>query len=412
MRTVLHVDLNNFYASVECLYRPELRSKPVAVAGNVEDRSGIILAKNMIAKNLGIKTGETIWQAKMKAVNLVTVPPDFQKYLRFSRLARKIYYDYTDQVEPFGIDECWLDVTGSIKLFGTGEKIAEEIRNRVREELGVTVSVGVSFNKIFAKLGSDMKKPDATTIISQENFKTLIWGLPVEDLLYVGRSTSHKLHNWGLNSIGKLALADVGFLRSHLGKWGEVLWLFANGLDSAPVDKFNYLSGIKSIGNSTTSPRDLVNAEDVKLVFIILAESVAARLRENGLKCTGVQISMRDNKLFAYTRQAKLNRPTFISTDIIKAAFEIFSANYTWERPLRSVGVRAINLVTAVNHQQLSLFDQDKEPQLEILEKTIDVIRSRFGQTAVLKAACLLDSKLTGFNPKEDHTIHPVNFFK
>lgn len=412
MRTILHVDLNNFYASVECLYRPELRTLPVAVAGNPENRHGIILAKNMIAKNLGIKTGETIWQAKLKAPKLIMVPPDFGKYLKFSRLAKNIYYDYTDKIEAFGIDECWLDVTGSIDLFGSGEKIAEAIRTRIREELGVTVSIGVSFNKIFAKLGSDMKKPDATTIISQENFKKVVWPLPVEDLLYVGRSTSHKLHNCGLNTIGKLASADVSFLHNILGKWGNVLWIFANGLDSSPVSKFNCFAGIKSIGNSTTSSRDLENTEDVKLVFIVLTESIAARLRESGLKCTAIQISVRDNKLFGYTRQTKLSRPTYLSSDLIKAANDLLNLNYTWERPLRSIGIRAIELVTATDHLQLSLFEQNNTDQLEGLENAIDKIRSRFGHTAVFRGACLLDTKLTGFNPKEDHTIHPVNFFK
>ena len=414
MRTILHVDLNNFYASVECLYRPEIRNFPVAVCGDPLNRHGIILAKNMLAKKMSVTTGEAIWQAKLKVPDLILVPPDFQKYLRFSRLARKIYYDYTDQVEPFGIDECWLDVTGSVKLFGDGEKIAETIGQRIKEELGVTVSIGVSFNKIFAKLGSDLKKPDAITVISADNYKNIVWSLPVEDLLYVGRSTSKKLHNYGLDTIGKLARVDKKVLTDNLGKWGEVLWLFANGLDTAPVRKTDERTAVKSIGNSTTCPRDLVNNEDVRLVFTVLAESVAARLRDYGLKCTGIQISLRDNQLYSATRQGLLTKPSYLSADIINKAMELFLANYNWFHPLRSIGIRAINLVTEKDHIQLALFDDidEKTREQESLSHTIDAIHSRFGHGSLMRASCLLDSRLTGFNPKEDHVIHPVGYFK
>ncbi|NLY83318.1 MAG: DNA polymerase IV [Acholeplasmataceae bacterium] len=414
MRTILHVDLNNFYASVECLYLPELRNVPAAVAGNPANRHGIILAKNMLAKKLGVRTGEALWEAQGKAPGLVTVPPDFAKYLRFSRLARRIYYDYTDQVEPFGIDECWLDVTGSLHLFGSGEEIANAIRVRIREELGVTVSVGVSFNKIFAKLGSDLKKPDATTLITSENFRETVWPLPVEDLLYVGRSTARKLHNFGLATIGSLARVDVEFLTKTLGKWGEVLWLFANGLDSSPVRRIEERAAVKSIGNGTTCPRDLLDNEDARLVFTVLSESVAARLRDYGLKCTGVQIYLRDNRLYSCTRQARLRAPSYLSTVILDKAMEIFTASYAWQRPLRSIGVRALDLVTEKDHLQLSLFEEfeQHEEQREALEHTIDAIRGRFGHGSLLRASCLLDGRLTGFNPKEDHVIHPVSFFK
>ena len=223
MRTILHIDMNNFYASVECLYRPEIRDFPVAVAGDPLNRHGIILAKNMLAKKLGVKTGEAIWQAKLKAPNLVTVPPDFRKYLKFSRLARQILYDYTDQIEPFGIDENWIDVTGSKLLCGDGSSIANSIRQRIKEELGITVSIGVSFNKIFAKLGSDMKKPDAVTVIPHDKFKDIIWPLPVSELLYVGKSTQRKLTSRGIMTIGDLANYPVDLLVDMLGKWGEVL---------------------------------------------------------------------------------------------------------------------------------------------------------------------------------------------
>lgn len=412
-RTILHVDMNNFYASVECLYRPEIRHLPVAVAGDPANRHGIILAKNMLAKKLGVKTGEAIWQAKLKAPNLVTVPPDFRKYLKFSRLARKILYDYTDQVEPFGIDENWIDVSGSAALFGDGSSIANSIRLRIREELGITVSIGVSFNKVFAKLGSDLKKPDAVTLIPKDRYKTIVWPLPVEDLLYVGRSTLKKLHNIGVMTIGNLATCDTEVLHSVLGKWGDVLWFFANGRDTSPVRKINESAAVKSIGNGTTCPRDLTDNEDVRLVFTVLAESIAARLRDYGLKATGIQIHVRDNMLYSFSRQKKITKATYLSDDILKAAMELFTGFYTWPRPIRSISLRAIDLVTEKDYVELSLFeDNEKLLAQENLAHTIDCLRRRFGHAAVIKASYLLDSKLTGFNPKEDHTIHPVSFFR
>ena len=413
MRTILHVDMNNFYASVECLYRPEIRHLPVAVAGDPLNRHGIILAKNMIAKKLGVKTGEAIWEAKLKAPNLVTVPPDFRKYLKFSRHARQILYDYTDQIEPFGIDENWIDVTGSKLLCGDGAAIANSIQLRIKEELGITASIGVSFNKIFAKLGSDMKKPDAVTVIPHDKFKDIVWPLPISELLYVGRSTQRKLNSRGVLTIGDLANYPVEYLVSTLGKWGEILSLFANGKDTAPVRKLNESSAVKSIGNGTTCPRDLLDNQDVKLVFTVLAESVAARLRDYGLKCTGVQIHLRDNKLYSITRQKKIKKPSYLSTDILDAAMELLVNSYDWQNPLRSVGVRAIDLVTENTYMELSLFDDnDKIIEQENLAHTIDSLRKRFGHNSILRASCLLDSSLTGFNPKEDHTIHPVSYFR
>ena len=413
MRTILHVDMNNFYASVECLYRPEIRHLPVAVAGDPLNRHGIILAKNMIAKKLGVKTGEAIWEAKLKAPNLVTVPPDFRKYLKFSRHARQILYDYTDQIEPFGIDENWIDVTGSKLLCGDGAAIANSIQLRIKEELGITASIGVSFNKIFAKLGSDMKKPDAVTVIPHDKFKDIVWPLPISELLYVGRSTQRKLNSRGILTIGDLANYPVEYLVSTLGKWGEILSLFANGKDTAPVRKLNESSAVKSIGNGTTCPRDLLDNQDVKLVFTVLAESVAARLRDYGLKCTGVQIHLRDNKLYSITRQKKIKKPSYLSTDILDAAMELLVNSYDWQNPLRSVGVRAIDLVTENTYMELSLFDDnDKIIEQENLAHTIDSLRKRFGHNSILRASCLLDSSLTGFNPKEDHTIHPVSYFR
>ncbi|MDR3563881.1 MAG: DNA polymerase IV [Negativicutes bacterium] len=410
-RTILHVDLNSFYASVECLYRPELREVPVAVSGDAEARHGIILAKNNLAKGYGVKTGEAIWQARQKCSGLVCVPADYRKYLRFSQLAKDIYADYTDQIESFGIDEAWLDVTASTRLFGEGVQMADAIRTRMRAELGITVSVGVSFNKIFAKLGSDLKKPDATTVISENDFREIVWPLPVGELLYVGRSTERKLENRGVFTIGDIARRDVHALRLLLGVWGETLWHFANGRDEAPVGHIGAESFIKSVGNSTTTPRDLVNNEDVKMIVFVLAESVAARLRRHGLKCKTVVIQVRDVELFTFERQGKLTRPSLVSGDIARKAMELFKEHYRWEKPIRSIGVRGADLVTASGLVQLDLFNRDAS-EAEALEKAVDSIRQRFGPYSVQRCALLQDRRLTGFNPKDDHVIHPVSFFR
>lgn len=410
-RTILHVDLNNFYASVECLYRPEIRDKPVIVCGDVEARHGIVLAKNQIAKKAGVRTGDAIWEAKQKCPDLVQVSAEFHKYLRFSRLAKAIYEDYTDQIEAFGIDECWLDVTGSTHLFGSGKDIADAIRQRFRSELGLTASVGVSWNKIFAKLGSDMKKPDATTVITEENYHDKVWPLPAGDLLYVGRSTRKKLESRAIFTIGDIARTEIKNLRLMLGVWGETLWTFANGYDSAPVRMIGEESVIKSIGNSTTTPRDLLNINDVKIIIYVLSESIAARLRQHGLKCTTVAITIRDKELYSFDRQGKLCDATYTSNDIANKAIELFEKNYNWYKPIRSIGVRGANLVTETDHMQLDLFDVTKE-KYEKLDKVVDTLRKRFGNESICRATMLTDQALSGFNPKDDHVIHPVSFFR
>lgn len=413
MRTILHVDLNNFYASVECLYNPALRGKPVAVAGDPANRHGIILAKNMPAKKLGVKTGEAIWQAKNKVPDLICVPPQYDKYLRFSRAARKIYYRFTNQVESFGIDEAWLDVSGSVNLFGSGPEIAEKIRKTVKNELGLTVSIGVSWNKIFAKFGSDYKKPDAVTCITQDNYQDIIWPKPASDLLYVGHATERKLKGIAILTIGDLAKRDPALLKLSLGKWGLILSDFARGLDSSPVRVIDERSAVKSIGNGVTTPRDITSADDAKLVFICLAESVAARLRENALKCTGVEITLRDSSLYTITRQTKLSYPTYFSEDILNAAMQLLNRNYDFytNKHLRSIGVRGINLVTAEKGYQLELFVADNTDKKDRLAKAVDHLRRRYGHDAVLRAATLLDDKLR-INPKDDHVIHPYSYFR
>lgn len=410
-RVILHSDLNNFYASVECLYNPELRDKPVAVGGDAEVRHGIILAKNYHAKKYGIITGEAIWQAQQKCKNLIIVPPDYKKYLKFSQFAKDIYSKYTDQIESFGLDECWLDVTGSTHLFGDGKKVADEIRERIKFEMGVTASIGVSFNKIFAKLGSDIKKPDATTEITRENFKSIVWNLPVNELLYVGRATHKKLNRYGLKTIGDLANTELKYLEYWLGKWGYMLWTFANGYDISPVSNIGAKSLIKSIGNSTTTPRDLVNNEDVKITIYVLSESVAARLRMHGFLCNTIQIYVRDNELFSFERQDKLELPTSNSDTVAKKAIDIFKNNNKWGKPIRSIGVRACNLTLEGDTQMSFLPEHIKEQKQHNLERAIDDIRRRFGHYSVQRGIMLQDNGLSNLNPKDDHVIFPVSYF-
>ena len=292
-RIILHSDCNCFYASVEMLHHPELAGKPLAVGGDPEARHGIVLTANYIAKRMGVKTGMALWQARQACPDLVFVPPRMDLYLRFSRMAREIYLEYTDQVENFGCDEAWLAVERSRSIKGDGMTIAREISDRIKQELGITVSIGVSWNKIFAKLGSDYKKPDAITEISRENYKEIVWPLPASDLLYVGRSTERKLSRVGIHTIGELACAEPAHLQSFLGKMGLVLSAFANGLDDSPVSEDGYHAPVKSIGNSTTTPRDLTTDTDVKIILMALSESVAARLRRNGFCAGVVEISIR-----------------------------------------------------------------------------------------------------------------------
>lgn len=406
-RVILHADMNNFYASVECLHRPEIKNKPVVVGGDEKLRHGIVLAKNYAAKATGIRTGETLWQARSKCPGLVVVPPNYPLYLRYAKFARQIYADFTHQIEPFGLDEAWLDVSGS-----DGVLAADKIRARIKEELGVTVSLGVSYNKIFAKLGSDLKKPDATTLISRENYRAVAWPLPVEELLYVGSATKKKLYTYGITTIGELAATPPSFLRRMFGKVGDVLSTFANGLDQTPVMCLEEEALIKSIGNSTTTPRDLLCDEDVKIILFVLCESVCARIREHGFFCRTVAISIRDNELFRFERQVKLKTPSQISGEIADAAMQLFRQNYSWPKPIRSIGVRCSDLISADGPLQLSIFDSDTREKQAILDKTVALLRKRFGHFCIQRASVSADQPLGGIDPKGDHIIHPINFFK
>ncbi len=409
-RVILHADCNNYYASVECLYHPEWRGKPIAVCGNPESRHGIVLAKSYPAKACGVATGEPLWKAKQKCPDILFVPPHYDKYMEISQIFREILGEYTDQVEPFGLDESWADVTGSVGLFGSGRTIADELRQRVKFELGITISVGVSYNKIFAKLGSDLRKPDATTVIASDRFREMIWPLPASDLLYVGRSTNAKLHRYGVNTIGELAQSPLPFLEKLLGKNGRTLWLFANGLDKSPVAKAGERPPVKSIGNSTTTPRDLVTEEDVKITMMALCESVSARLREYGLVCRTVQIGIRDNQLHSYERQGKLSFPNRTASNLFRKAFALYDANRP-ANPIRSLGVRACQLEPQ-GMEQLSLFAEvAKIQRQEALEATVDTLRNRFGHFSVRKGMMYDDRTLSDLDPKNDHVIYPESYF-
>ncbi len=413
MRTILHSDLNNFYASVECLRNPEIRNFPVVVVGSKEDRHGIVLAKNMIAKGFGVKTGDVYWEAKQKCGGtLIEVQADFSTYINVSREVRKIYEDYADRIEAYGIDECWLDVSSSLKLFGNGREIAETIRERIKKEIGLTVSIGVSWNKIFAKLGSDMKKPDAVTEITPENYKLKVWTLPVEDLLYVGKATQQKLNRMGIKTIGDLAQADEQTLVNLLGKWGSYLHTFANGKDESPVTKIGEEESIKSIGNSLTVYRDLVDDNDVEPVIYLLADSVCARMREAGLnKARTVHVYARANNLVGFQKQGKLSRPSGTMQDVAKTAFKLFKEVYPWEKPVRSLGISVSGFL--FGNEQLDLFgDLEKDEKQKRLDNAIDKLRAKYGNNIIQAAIVYNDPKLKDLDIKGEHTIHPYSFFK
>ena len=411
-RHILHCDMNCFYASVEMQRHPELRDKPLAVCGSQEERHGIVLTANYIAKPYGVKTGMAIWQARQRCPDLVILPPDMDEYIRISRMAREIYEDYTDQVEPFGLDENWLDVTGSVGLFGDPMSIAREISDRIKFELGITASIGVADNKITAKLGSDYKKPDAITRIGEDNYKEIVFPLPVEDLLYVGPATSKKLRAIGVSTIGRLAECPVEVLVRRLGKMGAVLHTFANGRDISSVQHSDHIPNIKSVGNSATTPRDLEDEEDVKLMLILLAESVCSRMRELVSRCTVVEIYVRDTELNSFCRQRKLEAPSCSSQELAQVGLDLFQKHYTWRRPIRSIGLRGAGLVEAQNTLQLSMFAEDqRRDKWERIDAAVDRLRQRYGYMSVRRAVLDSDPLLGHINVKDGHTVHPVGYF-
>lgn len=411
-RVILHIDADSFYASVECLYAPSLRNKPVAVCGDEEQRHGIILAKNQFAKKYGVKTGEAIWQARSKCRDLVLIPARYDLYMKFSGYLREIYSRYTDRIENFGLDECWCDVSGSVGLFGRDIDMAKEINATVRRELGITVSVGIAWNKIFAKLGSDYRKPNGITEFTRDNFRDLIWPRPAADLLYVGPATNRKLGNYGVHTIGQLARMDTNWLHRLLGKWGVYLWQFANGLDVTPVAALGAESAIKSVGNSITTQRDVEDLDEAWQVILSLSESVARRLRENALRCRVVEVSYRDNQLIWNAAQKRLSVPTCLTDDLAKTAFELLKARYSFSRPLRAIGVRGSDVVGMNTGIQTSLLsDPIRQEHREKIEGCVDQLRQRFGMDSIRRAS-LLHADILGESDPLTHVVHPVAYFK
>lgn len=415
-RVVLHCDMNCFYASCEMAYHPELQGKPIAVCGDPERRSGIVLTASYPAKRMGVKTGMPLWEAQQHCRDIIFVPAHYDLYTRFSGYTREIFLRFTDQVEPFGLDEAWLDCTGSQQIHGDGPTIAKKISDTVKDELGITCSIGVSWNKILAKLGSDYKKPDAITVIDKDNFRKIVFPLPASDLLYVGRKTAVKLDNYAIHTIGDLAQTNPKFLQEKLGKIGLMLWQFANGIDISPVAKYeakDVVAPIKSVGNSWTTPRDLLTDGDVWIVLYLLSESVAARLRENHFRCRGVEVSLRDSSLFSFERQCKLSQPTMQEKDIAEAAFQLYKKNYRWSEHLRSVGVRAIDLRPDTEPSQISFeFSAEKQEEMERLESAIDGVRNRFGYYSVQRGVMYCDRALSHCDAKGEHNIHPHGFLQ
>lgn len=394
-RKILHIDQNCYFASVEMINHPELKNVPMAVGGDEEKRHGIILAKNIHAAAYGVKTAETIWNARQKCPNLVIVPGHYDQYNYYSSKLFEMYCQYTDRVEAYGLDECWLDLT-DIAEHKDPVYIANEIRQRVREELGLTCSVGVSFNKMFAKLGSDYRKPDATTYISEENFRGIVWPLPVGELLFVGHSTKKRLERINIRTIGALAAMSPDYIREYLGKNGKSLWLSANGMDDSPVAHCKYKREIKSIGNSTTTARDMRNETDVWKIIVALSDQIAGRLRKHKRTAGTLQIWVRDSNLKSFERQKSLNIQTDHADDIARAALDLFRHHYFWEAPVRSLGIRTTQLMNADAQKQISLFDSACDmDQKTAIDQVVDKIRLQFGNEAIRKGVQLVcDDKL------------------
>ena len=393
-RTILHCDCNSYFASVECISHPELKRVPMAVCGDPESRHGIILAKNELAKAYGIQTAETIWQAKRKCPQLTLVVPHHDLYEQISDQINEIYGQYTDLVEPFSIDESWLDVTGTLHTFGSGERIANELRRRIREEIGITISVGVSFNKIFAKLGSDYKKPDATTCITRDNYQTILWPLPARDMMFVGSTTAERLARMGIATIGDIAHAGRDQLRLILGRSGETIWEYAAGEDCSLVRRADESEQPKSIGNSITFPHDLVGRQEICAGLLALCDQVGSRLRKHGLYCATVQIQIKDPLLATISRQQKLAAPTNVTHELYEAAVAIADKSWSMSSPVRLLSVTAANLGDCCT-EQMTLIGDTTEGKLKNakLDRAMDNIRSRFGKDSISYARLMKKPK-------------------
>ncbi len=396
-RSILHVDINNFYASVEIRDDPSLAPYPVAVCGDREARHGIILAKNYHAKAYGVRTAEPIGEALIKCPQLVLVPCHFEKYEQITIESRALLSTYGDRVEPFGMDEAWLDISAYAKTAGAAMEIADEIRVKYKKHFGLTASVGVSFNKCFAKLGSDLKKPDATSVITPQNFKAVVWPLPVEDLLFVGPKTKARLNARGIYTIGDFAHADEARVRCWLGKTGVELMHSANGLEHSAVAKIGAAPPMKSIGNSFTPPRDVKTNEEALALLQSLGESVACRMRKHGVLGTTVVLSVRDTSLVTFERQAALEYASCISRELRDKAFQLLKQSYNWAKPIRSLGLRCTGLIPDMMPYQTCLFENApmRDKHLTV-EKAVDSIRRRYGKTSILQGRVFSQQSFEG----------------
>lgn len=406
-KSILHCDMNNFYASVECVLNPDLVNSPIAVCGSEKERHGIVLAKNYLAKDKGVKTGDTIWQAKLKCPDIIIIDtPHFDKYAYYSNKAIDIYKRFTDRIESMGLDECWLDVTNSIKLFGSPVEIADNLRSIIKTELGLTISVGVSFNKIFAKLGSDLKKPDATTVISKENYKDIVWPLPVSDLLFVGRKTKLLLNKNYIFTIGDLANTKPERLKSLLGKNGLTLYNEANGLDDDDVKSVDYIDSVKSISHGITTVKDLINDDEVWTTMLELTQEISFKLRNQNLRAGGVSVSIRNSDLLYEQFQMKFITAEQSALNIAKYAFELFKERYSWDKPIRSVTVSAIYLTDENTPIQLNLFEDNRfKEKIEKVEECIQNLNVKYGQEIVKNATLIKNDNLPKARRKIDYEI-------
>lgn len=412
-RVVLHCDLNSFYASVEMLFRPEFRKVPFAVGGDVDKRHGIILAKNRLAKQAGVTTGEPLWSARQKCPDIVFAPPNFELYLEFSKKVTAIYQDYTDQIEAFGIDESWLDVTASVHHFQSPRHLAQEIMHRILTEVGLTISIGISDNKIYAKLGSDLADTQEIIEIWRDNLDKTIYPLKVSELLYVGRQTTKKLNKYNVFTIGDLANVSLEFLELRFKKWGNLLYQLVHGIDQDHVMLMNQNENeVKSIGNSVTAPRDLVSWDDYKIIVYRLAESVCERQAKKGLCAYGLSVYVRDFELFTQSKQRKMNQPLLNSRDVGFHALNMIKELIDPSRPSRSLGIKLFDLHPHPKSLQFDLFCQENNPYDYDLDQAMSDIRRRFGPQSVSRAVMLLDRGLSDFYPKTQHVIHPISYLK
>lgn len=410
-RIIIHSDMNSCYASIECSLNPELKGKPVAVGGSVEDRHGIILAKTAEAKKFGVTTGEAIWQAQRKCPDLIVVPPHFDIYSKYSTLARDIYRRYTDKIEPMGLDEAWCDITGSILLFGSVDNITDSIRSAFKEEMGITVSIGVSYNKIFAKLGSDLAGIDEVVTITKENYKDIVWPLRVGCIMGVGRNTEKKLKGYGIHTVGDLAKTDSEWLRLVFGVVGEDMWRYANGYDNSRVMPDNYKREVKSIGHGVTCKEDLINDEEVWLAFLGLSQDVSRRLKCEKLIASSVQISVRDTMLITKQYQCEMQFPSQSATDIAKTALTLFKENYLWKNNVRALSVRGINLIDENAPIQLDLSGgYKKRDKQKLIDDTVLNLRERFGKKAAFNCCSMLEAKMPDMQGKKSPL--PIKMYK